>query len=186
MTDERIVQLFFARDEEALKLCEARYGKYCHKIAKNILADDEDAHELVNDTLAEAWRAIPPARPRHLLAFLSRITRNLALNRLVYKTRDKRKHAPTLALDELDGILGDASGDITDEIALKDALNRFLRALDKADRTLFLRRYWQMTSIETLAKEMHLTKSNVAVRLYRLRERLKAILIEDGILTKGD
>ena len=186
MTEENIIQLFFKRDEEALKICEVRYGKYCHTIAMNILADREDAREIVNDTLMRAWHSIPPEKPTSLLAYLGRIARNLALNRLVYKTRDKRKHAPMLALDELDGILGDASGDITDEIALKDALSRFLRALDKADRTLFLRRYWQMTSIETLAKEMHLTKSNVAVRLYRLRERLKAILIEDGILTKGD
>ena len=81
MTDESIIDLYFARDSMAIHYSQERYGNLCHAVASNILPTLEDAQECVNDTWLKAWNSIPPTRPKRLGAYLSRITRNLSLER---------------------------------------------------------------------------------------------------------
>ena len=186
MTDEAIIKLYFERDEEALKITEKQYGSYCFTIAHTMLASKEDAEEIVNDTLVRAWNAIPPEKPKSLTAFLGKITRNLALHRLEKKGRNKRRHASELALDELDEILPGGDSATFDHFILRDTLNAFLDSLSIPDRMLFLKRYWYMKPIEALSREMNMTKSNVKIRLFRLRDALRLRLIEEGIIPTGE
>lgn len=79
MEDEDIMDLFFARSEQAIRELDTKYGKICHKLSYNILNNRRDAEECVNDAYLGAWNAIPPARPDPLLAYLVKIVRNLSL-----------------------------------------------------------------------------------------------------------
>ena len=79
MNDSEIIELYFQRDEQAIKETDSRYGGLCHHIAYNILNNKEDAEECVSDAYVGVWNAIPPARPDNFMAFISRITRNLSL-----------------------------------------------------------------------------------------------------------
>lgn len=45
MDDLRIIELYFERDEQAIKETDAKYGKLCHSIAYNILNNHEDSEE---------------------------------------------------------------------------------------------------------------------------------------------
>ena len=81
MEDSRIVDLYFARDEQAIQETESKYGGYCYSIAYNILTNREDAEESVSDTYLAAWKAMPPTRPSLLGAFLGKITRRLSIDR---------------------------------------------------------------------------------------------------------
>ena len=90
MEDEKIVQLYWDRDERAIPATAAKYGGYCTSIAQNILGSAEDAEECVNDTYMSAWNTIPPHRPGNLCTFLGKLTRNLSLNRYRYNTAHKR------------------------------------------------------------------------------------------------
>lgn len=102
MDDERIIELFLARDEGAVTAASEKYGAYCRAVALGMLGDERDAQECVNDALYRLWAAIPPARPRSLRAFLGRITRNIAINTLRDTRRQKRGGGEAeLALDEL-------------------------------------------------------------------------------------
>lgn len=49
MEDAQIIELFFARSEDAISELDKKYGKLCHKLADNILASAQDAEECVND-----------------------------------------------------------------------------------------------------------------------------------------
>ena len=60
MTDEKIIELFFARDEMALRYTADKYENYCFAIANNILSNRQDSEECVNDTWLRAWNAMPP------------------------------------------------------------------------------------------------------------------------------
>ena len=82
MEDQQIIELFFGRSERAIEECAGKYGGYCRTIAGHILTDQSDAEECGSDTWLRAWDSIPPTRPERLGAFLGRITRNLALDRL--------------------------------------------------------------------------------------------------------
>ena len=101
MNDLGIIELYFARDEEAIKQTDIKYGKLCHRVAYNILNNNEDSEECVNDTYIGVWNAIPPTRPNNFMAFVCKITRNLSLKRLEAQARQKRSQAILVSLDEL-------------------------------------------------------------------------------------
>ena len=184
MEDTRIVALYWERSESAIAESEQKYGKYCHTIAYNILHDTCDAEECVNDTWLRAWNSIPPAKPVKLSAFLGKITRNLALNRLEADRAQKRGegHIP-LVLDELEECIPDASAaNMADEIALRGAINAFLRSLPEETMIVFLQRYWYFMPIAEIAVARKMGESRVKVLLHRARLRLKELLKKEGIV----
>ena len=64
MDDEKIIEMFFARNELALGETERKYGRYCYAVSYRILNSNEDSEECVNDTWLAAWNAIPPKKAR--------------------------------------------------------------------------------------------------------------------------
>ena len=81
LEDEKIIELYFERNESAIAETSEKYGNYLYKIAFNILSDNEDSEESVNDTYVGAWNSIPPEKPNILSAFLGKITRYISLNK---------------------------------------------------------------------------------------------------------
>ena len=182
MDESYIVGLFFARDEAALAECRRRYGAYCRAIARNILGREADAEECENDVYLAAWNAIPPAQPRSLRAFLGKIARNLALGRYERESAQKRGGGEvTLALEELQECAGGESAEQTLETAeLGRSIDRFLRTLPETECSLFLRRYWYLDSMETIARRFGLREGAVKTRLHRTREKLRVFLRKEG------
>ena len=177
MDDKQIIELYFARSEAAIGESEKKYGVYCRTIAGNILTNRADAEECVSDTWLRAWGAIPPNRPARLGAFLGKITRNLALDRL----RSEKRQCPVQ--EELAECLtaGDPTGAMTDRVVLTAALDRFLAELPPKKRKLFLRRYWYFATVEELARDFGMSESGVKMTLLRLRRELKEQLKQEGI-----
>lgn len=178
MNDQDIVALYHARDEQAIKESEEKYGAYCHSVAMNILNDRPDAEECVNDTWLRAWNAMPPHRPSVLRSFLAKITRNLSLNRLQARTAAKRNGHLVVALEEL----GDCvpAPEDTDARELCAQIDGFLAVTPKLDRQLFLGRYWFAHSVRTLAIHYGLSENSVSQRLKRTRAALRVYLTERG------
>ena len=88
-----------------------------------------------------------------------------------------------LALEELGECVspeGSPEGEL-DRQAAEEALNRFLDGLPPLQREVFLRRYWYLDSIEDIARRAGGSKSRVTTTLHRLRVRLRAHLIQEGI-----
>ena len=182
MDDQKIVELFFARSEDAIKETEEKYSRFCHFIAASILVSAEDVEECVNDTYLKAWNSIPPAKPDSLKAYLGKITRNLALDRHDRNTAKKRKSDTNLVYDEVSEFIPDAStSDLSDELALKDALNKFLGSLKQEKRIIFMQRYWYLSSVKDIAKNNGLSENNVKITLLRLRAKFKKFLEKEGI-----
>ena len=90
MKDDEIIDLFLARDENAIRELSAKYHPYCYKIAWNLLANREDTEECLNDTWFLTWSRIPPVHPPVLAHFCGRITRNLCIDRLRKRFAGKR------------------------------------------------------------------------------------------------
>lgn len=183
MDDSQIIALYWERSESAISETAEKYGRYCHYIAYNILNSDPDAEECVNDTYLNVWNSIPPHKPNRLSTFLGKITRNLALNRFEKMSAVKRSSPQADGVfHELRECIPDQAADDPEEtLILKDSVNRFLRSLPQQAMLVFLRRYWYFSSIDDIAADYHLSKSNVKVTLYRTREKFRAFLIEEGI-----
>ena len=183
MDDNQIIELFFARDEGAIEAVQREYGGYCVSIARNILGDRGAAEECVNDGWLKCWQSIPPQRPRSLKSFAGRIVRNLALSALRADTAQKRGGGQAaLALDELSEVVsgGETPEGAMDRQALRAALDGFLAGLPERSRSLFLRRYWYLDSVEQLAKRFGMSKTQATTTLHRLRQKLRAHLEQEG------
>ena len=183
MDDSKIIDLFFERSQQALTELSKKYGAICHKVAVNVLKNDNDAEECVNDAYMGVWNTIPPQRPDSLAAYVFRITRNLSLKKYRYNVAEKRNSYYDVALDELEDCLGYSTTpqDELDAKELTSIFDGFLGELDKTNRIIFVRRYWFSDSIADIAKILNMRDHAVVSRLSRMREKLKQYLIEKGV-----
>ena len=182
MQDCEIVDLYWARSENAISETDIKYGKYCRKIAMNISCSVEDSEECVNDTYLSAWDSMPEERPNLLAPFLAAIVRNHALDLYRRSHSLKRGAGETaLALDELLEVAG--SSDTEDEVdaaLLSEHINGFLAALDKKDRIIFVRRYFYVDPLSGIASALSMSESAVKSQLFRLRQKLREFLEKEG------
>ena len=183
MEDNRIVDLYWQRDESAISETAVKYGKYLNSISYQILLNAEDAEECVNDTYNDAWQSMPPHRPSILSTFLGKITRRISIDLWRKYSAEKRgSGVMALALDELEECVS-GTGDVETEIErqeLQKKLNDFLLALPQVDRRVFMCRYWYMDSISDIAKQFAYSESKVKSMLYRTRIKLRAMLEKEG------
>lgn len=177
MQDEQILDLYFARDEQAIAVCERQFGPDCKRLSMGILHSELDAEECVNDTWLRAWNAIPPKRPIPLRAFLLRITRNLSINRLRYNRSECRDRNLTVVFEELEACIP-MPEEHSPELA--EMLSGFLRTLSKQERLLFLGRYFHALSVEEIAGRVGMKPNTASVKLHRIREALRVYLAERG------
>lgn len=152
-------------------------------MAYNVLANREDAEECVSDAYLTVWNAIPPAKPASLRSFLTRITRNLALDRYKSQHRDKRGGGQVpLVLDELAEVVSgeeDVAADYTRRELLQ-AISRFLARCSPRERGIFTDRYIRMDSTADLAARYGVKEAQVLLILSRTRKKLKAHLEKEG------
>ena len=184
MTDTEIISLFFERSEQAITELAEKHGSAVRRVAWNILGNEQDTEECVNDTYLGVWNAIPPHEPSPLRTFVCKIARNLAVRKYHANTAKKRNSHYDVALDELEECLSE-SGSVDEELdakILSEAINAFLSTLNYTDRFIFMRRYWYTDSLEDIAGMVGSTANSTAVRLYRLREKLRYYLIKEGLL----
>lgn len=185
MEDEEILALYWARNEAALTATEEKYGRYCRAIAGSILGGDGDGEESVSDALLAAWNVIPPQRPENLGTFLGKLTRRAALKKYRALRAQKRGGGETaLALEELAEVVPAGGGPDEALLAgeLTGALDRFLSALSREKRRVFLRRYWYLDSVDRIAEEEGYTPAKVNSMLHRMRVKLRDDLKKEGLL----
>lgn len=184
MTDEQIIELYWARDQRAVDETERAYGGLCRTLSRRILRSPEDAEECVNDGYLRLWQRLPPERPAALGSYLARIVRNLSLDRLRQQGATKRGgSAVTVSLEELTQVTG--RGDVESHLAAQElgrAVDRFLRTQSEQSRCVFLRRYYFMDSRSEIAERYEISAAQVSVLLSRTRKRLRAYLKKEGLL----
>ena len=173
MDDSKIIELFFARNEDAIKHTDDAYGRRLFHLADNIVHNDQDAEESVNDTYMKAWDTIPPQRPEHFFAYIAKICRNFALKRIDWQKAKKRNAEVVTLTQEMENCIPDTYRDIeADERELGRILDAFLRTLTPENQMVFLRRYWYVDTIAEIAVRYGISESAVQMRLNRTRSKL--------------
>lgn len=182
MEDSKILELYWSRDQQAIAETRASYGSPLLALAERILSSREDAEETVSDTFLRVWQTIPPERPRYFFAFLRRICRNLAFDRLDWNRAAKRNPELIALTAELEQCIPDPrQGEIPDRLSTKEVIERFLRQLPMESRAIFLRRYLYGDSIGEIARRYTVRESKVKMQLQRTREKLRRFLEQEGI-----
>ena len=183
MEDANIIELHFARNEDAIQQTDAAYGRKLYCLADRILHDPQDSEESVSDTYMKAWETIPPKRPAYFYAYLAKICRFFALGKLDWKAAAKRKAEVVSLTDEMTLCIPDRKREA--EMEAKEigrAMNVFLGNLNQESRVIFLRRYWFCDTIAEIAERYGISESKVKMRLHRTRTQLADYLNKEGIM----
>lgn len=182
MEDEKIIELFLTRNEDAIHETDLAYGRKLHGLSRRILLNREDAEESVSDTYMETWKSIPPQRPAYFYAFLASICRNLSLNRLDWRMAAKRNAEVVSLTQEMEQCIPDRlHGSQTDSLELRQVLESFLDSLPRDSRLIFLRRYLYVETVAEIAVRYGISESKVKTQLHRTRKKLHDYLVKEGI-----
>ncbi len=181
--DKAIIDLYWERDERAIRETSEKYGKLCTYIANHILSSREDGEECVNDTYLVLWNTIPVQRPDKFSVFIGKITRNLALKKYEYLSAAKRNPSAVTSLEELGECVSGVNR-VESEFEgaqIERAINDFLWAQSEEKRKVFIRRYWYFDSVGDICESTGFSAGKVKSMLYHMREKLKKHLEEEGI-----
>jgi RNA polymerase sigma-70 factor (ECF subfamily) len=181
MDDTEIIDLYLNRSERAIEASADKYGRYLHRTIFTILKDDEDSEEILNDTYMGAWNAIPPTIPKSLKYFLSRIARNLSLDRLDHRMAGKR-NAVFAELDESVPDTRNSTEKIWETEELARILNEFLGTLDRRICAIFVARYYYAVSLKELAKQYAFSERQIKYILEKTRKKLRRYLEKEGTI----
>ena len=183
LSDEEIIELYWRREERAIIATDDKYGRYLFKIAYNILHNHLDCEECLNDTYLGTWNKIPPHRPRIFQAFLSRITRNIAVDK--YRMNSANKRIPSELLTTLDEIENyvPAVPSLEEEFVLGEIakiLNSYLHSLNEREMFAFVCRYYYADTVSDIAKMLQVTERTVYRDLDKTKAGLKECLKKAG------
>ncbi len=183
LSDEAIIELYWARDEAAIKHTDIKYRSYLLKTAYNILQDMQDSEECLNDTYLDTWNAIPPKRPRVLQAFVGSIMRNQAIDR--YRQKHRKKSIPpcfVASFEDLQGYALEDGDDYTESDAaqLAEVISAWLRTLDERKRYVFFARYYDAQPLDEIAQVLGVARSTVNADVAYIRTSLKSALEKEG------
>lgn len=183
LSDEKIVDMYLKRDENAIFHSDLKYGKYLFSVSYNILHDKLDSEECVNDTYLGAWNSIPPNKPQSLRAFLLTIVRRISINK--YHKSTKKSSIPTdmtVSLSELEDFVScdDSVESYFDAKRLGEVISEFVRNLPPRRQYIFMSRYYVADSIETIAKELNLSRAMIKKELATIRAALRETLEREG------
>ena len=178
--DEKITALLTERSESGLSALRSKYYRLILKVSRGILRSPEDAEEVTNDTLLAVWESIPLDKPQNLKAYVCRIARRKAIDKLRYNKAAVRNAD---LLTELDECLPASYSveDNAEKAELAAALNDWLNTLNETKRKLFTLRYFYMETVKSAAKSCKMSETAASTALQRMRGDLKKYLIERGL-----
>ena len=141
----------------------------CLDEARRLLGTSTAADDAAQEAAIRAWRhrdrCRTPARPE---PWIARIARNEALRILA-----RRSELPLID----DASIADPRQDSSAFVLSLD-LWRAMSGMDGQDTRLLIGHYWQDLPDSELAMQLGLAEVTVRVRLHRIRQRLRDILME--------
>ena len=142
-----------------------KYGSTVYAKALAIIKDAEEAKEIAQQTFVKAYQQLEDWQGTQLGPWLVAITCHLSLNAL-----EKAKRKSSVDAEQVQ---------IPDEAYSEEREER-LQRMEKAigelppqDQQIIRLYYYNKVKTEDIAQALHLSQSNILVRLHRIRERLK-------------
>ena len=182
-SDQKIIDMYWQRDPDAIQETDRKYGSFLRNVAYNILFDLQDCEECKNDAYLGIWNAIPSARPAAFSAFIMRIMRQIAIRR--YREKSRKKRIPsqlTISLEELDAISSDPS--VEEAYEAKEVgrlITEYLKQLSERQRYIFIDRYYLAEPVEKTAAELSISVRTAYNEIEKIKQGLKDYLERNGV-----
>ncbi|MET4728325.1 RNA polymerase sigma factor (sigma-70 family) [Lysobacter enzymogenes] len=173
MADGERGQATAARQRRFEALLDAHRG-IVYKVAAGYARGEDERADLAQDIAAQLWRAFPGYDPqRSFSTWMYRIALNVAISHL----RERSRHRDTVALDEDLHALPADDGDTPETAQRLRLLQRLIAQQPPLDRALLLL-YLEDRGHREIADVLGLSETNVATKIGRLKQRLRAALAD--------
>lgn len=171
---EHIVSLIRAGKRKGFRLAIDAYWAQIRAFALDVTGNDYDADEVSDDTFIRAFSSISKFDPQKsaFSTWLMRIAHNTAISHL------RKRRTETVPLECVPDTVASLSPSDSMEDPRVSFLQNAIARLDHEDRSIIHQFYYEEYSIEDIAYVIGKTPGATAVRLHRIRQRLKS-LIED-------
>jgi RNA polymerase sigma-70 factor (ECF subfamily) len=177
--DGRLVGLTLSGDGKAYETLVRRYQKLVYNVLYQMVLSHETAADLTQETFLKAFKALGSFRQEvSFKPWLLRIASNTALNYV----RDKKDSGSLdQLLEENPALEPPAKQDVEAEVAWRLSQAMLLDALGSLSarhRQFFILRYQHDLSYEEIATITGESETTIKSLLFRIREKLKAVLAE--------
>ena len=181
--DEKIIDMYWQRDPDAIQKTDQQYGPLLRNVAYNILFDTLDCEECQNDAYLKIWNTIPSTRPPKFYAYIMQIIRQIAIDRYREKSRQKRIPSQlTVSLEELESMGGGPSvEDLCEAKELGRLISDYVRSLNKRQRYIFFDRYYMAEPVEKTAADLSISVRTAYYEIGKIRQGLKEYLEGNGV-----
>ena len=181
--DEKIIDMYWQRDPDAIQETDQKYGPLLRNVAYNILFDALDCEECQNDTYLKIWNTIPSTRPPKFYAYIMQIMRQIAIDR--YREKSRKKRIPsqlTISLEEL-GSLGNGPSveEVYEAREIGKMISDYVRSLSKRQRYIFFDRYYMAEPVEKTAEDLSISVRTTYYEIEKIRQGLKEYLERNGV-----
>lgn len=152
------------------------YKDFSFTIAKSVVANNEDAEEVVQDAFMKAFAALGKFKQASRFStWLYRIVYNTALTKL------KNRKTPTVSIDqqpetEQDEATENHGWNLVKDAERKRYVTLALNRLSKEDRLVLILHYIEEKNIAEICEILGAGKSAIKMRLLRGRKQLEAEL----------
>lgn len=170
--DDNIIQMLFDRKEEVIAVIQNMYGRLVKSIAFNLYKSDTVAEECLNDTLLDVWNTIPPKKPDSLSAYICTIARHRTVDRIRTDMAQKRytpEQSEYHSVYEELSFLDDVADGVIERMELRRIMSEFVDSLSPTNREIFISRFFDFESLDSIAAKMHMSKNTLGARLHRMR-----------------
>ena len=183
-TDQELTELAAVGDLHAFEQLVARHRNKLYNLARRLTDTDEDAEDVLQEALFNAFRAIPGFNgDARFTTWLYRITVNCAL------TKRRQRTLSTVSLDEpIPGVEGLTARDLQDTspdplgmlIASESEqiLGKAIAELPPKHRAPFVLRHIEGLSGDEIARILKISVPALKSRLHRTRQVLREALTE--------
>lgn len=175
MSDEEILNLYWARNPDAIIAAREKYDRECYGLAMGILSDDNMASYAVMQAHKDVWNAIPPNRPKNLKAFLLRMTRNAAMALLFSNCTTFNCEKIRQIDEEISGWSVDTS---LSDSELGSIIDNFLRTLTDTEQIMFICRYWYFDSSNEISENVNMPVRKIHSALRTIGKQLLSRVME--------
>lgn len=167
MTQEIIIGLRAKKPEFQTAFIN-EYGPRVHAFILDVVGDSCDADELTADVFVKAFSAIRKydASKASLATWLLRIAHNTAISHL---------RRPKLLTNSIDKEIESAYTDAEEDPRI-GLLHLAIMRLSPDERSLLHLHYFENAKLSDIAYALGITESTVAVRLHRIRTKLRTII----------
>lgn len=180
MPEQELVERVLARERGAVAALVSRYERLVQRMVFRLVDDPRDREELCQNTFLHALRALPSFRgDARLATWIARIAHRECVRHL------RRKRIPLVALDaapDPDRLesRSDAPSDLVQRRELEEYVQNGVGLLEPSQKTVVTLFYLEDMSVARIASIMGVPENTVKSHLYRARQRLRTLLVEEA------